>query len=178
MSRPPFDLTTLPCTAEDLRECYLEKRMSSRAIAVQFGISVYRVRGALKVLDLPIPAERTGADQPGHALERYYAAYQKSALARSHVFALTQARFAELVSQPCSYCGIAPAKKVGVCFFSGIDRIDCHQGYVEGNVQPCCGTCNLAKQRMSEQAFIAWVLRAADHLRGSGCASPLQTGES
>ncbi len=124
-----------------------------------------------------IQAARTGADQAAHALSRHYRAYQKSARARSHAFALSPARFAELVSQPCSYCGIAPAKKVGARCFSGIDRIDSHQGYVEGNVRPCCGTCNLAKRRMSEQAFIAWVLRAADHLRGSGCASPLQAGE-
>src|SRR5260370_1181313 len=158
-------LTTLPCDAQALRECVLEQHLSPRAIAAQLGISVARVRSALRALDLPSPASPPRGDPSGHTLDRYYTSYQKSAAQRSHVFALSKERFAALVSESGSYCGRAPMRKVGACFFRGIDRIDSTLGYIEGNVRPCCGTYNRAKWRMSEQVCIAWILRAADHLR-------------
>jgi hypothetical protein len=45
--------------------------------------------------------------------------------------------FVSLVRQPCAYCGIEGR--------SSIDQVVPGVGYVEGNVAPCCWTCNDVK---------------------------------
>lgn len=44
-------------------------------------------------------------------------------------------------------------------FYNGIDRLDNSEGYIFGNVVPCCATCNFAKHTMSYTDFIHWAER-------------------
>jgi len=75
---------------------------------------------------------------------------------------------------PCAYCNTNPyhkfhrrptifdgTKRVGrICdrdnplVYSGIDRVDSSEGYSLGNVVPCCGFCNRAKDDWTLDEFI------------------------
>jgi len=156
---------SLPADPQLLRVWVLEEHLPPAAIATRLGVSAARVRMALRRLELPCLSARPGLTQREQALARYYALYQKSAEKRAHEFALTFEFFATLVSESCAYCGSEPTRNVGGWRFSGIDRVENDRGYLPDNVRPCCSTCNLAKRRMSEQDFIAWILRAAAHLQ-------------
>lgn len=48
--------------------------------------------------------------------------------------------------RPCTYCGHNT--------FGGIDRIDNTKGYISGNMNPCCWTCNSIKKDLSIEEFI------------------------
>lgn len=50
----------------------------------------------------------------------------------------------------CYYCGDPPSFEN----LNGIDRVDNSMGYIEGNIVPCCTTCNMRKGKMSEDEFI------------------------
>lgn len=39
---------------------------------------------------------------------------------------------------------------------NGIDRIDSNDGYVQGNVVPCCKYCNMAKMDRTQDEFLKW----------------------
>ena len=47
--------------------------------------------------------------------------------------------------------------------YNGLDRVNNGLGYVEGNVVPCCETCNTAKQNLDLPAFFEWVQRVYEH---------------
>lgn len=65
-------------------------------------------------------------------------------------FFLTEDKFISIIKQPCFYCGESELVHT-------IDRIDSKQGYVEGNVVPACLMCNVAKNKYSQDVFLAWV---------------------
>lgn len=83
-----------------------------------------------------------------------YASYIKSAKARGYPFELTKEEFAEIVMQPCVYCGdVLTQEKYrktmnGSFKYTGIDRYDNTKGYVIGNCVPCCKKCNRIKTDM------------------------------
>lgn len=89
---------------------------------------------------------------------------------QGHKFNLTKEQVRNLVTQPCQYCGILPAQiskgkgLYGDFLYNGIDRVDSNLGYVEGNVVPCCWSCNRAKSSSTVEEFKAWVVRAYEHL--------------
>jgi hypothetical protein len=89
--------------------------------------------------------------------------YRVNAVNRGHVFDLDRVTFAELLAKNCRYCNAPPAQQLfryGAAFvYNGIDRIDNTGGYVEGNVDACCGDCNRGKLTRSEPEFLAWVAR-------------------
>lgn len=76
--------------------------------------------------------------------------YVGSARRRGLEFALTREHFEHLIACDCEYCGASPAP------LNGIDRVDNSFGYVEGNVATACRQCNVAKQTMSVDQFVAW----------------------
>jgi hypothetical protein len=41
---------------------------------------------------------------------------------------------------------------------SGIDRRDNELGYTVTNSVPCCPACNVAKAKMNEAEFRAWII--------------------
>ncbi len=72
-----------------------------------------------------------------------------------------------LTARPCVFCGDNGTSTMntrrGRFNYTGVDRIDSDKGYILGNVQPCCWTCNRAKSNMSQDDFLAWVSRLIAH---------------
>lgn len=52
---------------------------------------------------------------------------------------LTKEQVEDLLLQPCKYCG--------KCHSMGIDRIDSSKDYTLDNCVPCCGMCNIMKNK-------------------------------
>ncbi len=65
---------------------------------------------------------------------------RKAAYARGFTFSISIVEYCAIIAQPCTYCG-GPLPEVG----SGLDRIDPLEGYITGNVLPCCEDCNRIK---------------------------------
>jgi hypothetical protein len=95
--------------------------------------------------------------------------YKRGAQKRELEWALTDCQFDELIKQDCHYCASAPAQKSkvkgcrGDLIYNGIDRVRNEQGYVTGNVVPCCFVCNSMKRTMSLERFIAHLRKVVDH---------------
>lgn len=95
--------------------------------------------------------------------------YKRHARDRGIDFHLTRSRFEILIRSRCDYCGdpagnLKKTKNLPKGFpHNGVDRIDSKRPYEDGNVVPCCGTCNRAKAAMSREAFIALARRIAFH---------------
>lgn len=70
------------------------------------------------------------------------------AKARGILVGINQQQHEVLLALPCHWCGGA-LNKTG----SALDRLDSHQGYVIGNVVPCCGDCNRAKGDLTVEEF-------------------------
>lgn len=81
------------------------------------------------------------------------------AIRRGHDWRLTDDQALAILTKPCAYCGDRPRKihaPTGTRY-GGIDRIDSNIGYEEGNVVPCCTSCNVAKNDKSVEDFEAHV---------------------
>jgi hypothetical protein len=83
---------------------------------------------------------------------------------------LDKEQFREIISQPCFYCGVENSNDFGNKHgfnggiqYNGIDRVDNAQGYVSGNVVPCCRACNIAKNDRSIAEFREWAKRLYGH---------------
>ncbi len=63
---------------------------------------------------------------------------KKKSKERKLDFDLTEEQYINLVDNLCYYCQTSYRKECG----TGLDRIDNKKGYVNGNVLPCCGSCN------------------------------------
>ena len=65
------------------------------------------------------------------------------------------------------YCGamdsMEAVKHKDRLLHNGIDRVDNSKGYHPENCVPCCKTCNIAKQSMSVEEFLAWARRVIGH---------------
>ena len=105
------------------------------------------------------PGRAAGTEVFGH--------YRASARKRGLAFELDREDFDRLTAQPCHYCGAPPANRHtrrhfhGAFVYSGIDRKDSALGYVEDNCLPCCAVCNVMKQDLPYDAFVAHVHRIA-----------------
>lgn len=65
-------------------------------------------------------------------------------------FSLTLNEYKDIISKPCRYCNCDISQETG----SGLDRILNEQGYITGNVSPCCGSCNQRRSKsMSANEF-------------------------
>ena len=179
--RVPSTLKKYDFTYKELYDCYISKRLSTRQIGKIYGVSRATVSKTLKQLKIPArpfstkPRIVIGGYQG--SLRNFYNRYKESARLRDISFQLSLEVFETIVTQHCYYCGCKPTIKVGKHLFGGIDRVDNNQGYIPGNARPCCGTCNKAKLARSEQEFISWVLRTAEHLQSKITTSE-QGGES
>lgn len=87
-----------------------------------------------------------------------YKRYQSGASRRDLEFSLTFEQFARIVKKNCAYCGIMP--KAGL---TGVDRIDSSKGYIMGNCNPACKTCNISKWTLSKTEFLGMVKRIYKH---------------
>lgn len=86
-----------------------------------------------------------------------FSQYKYSAKKREFVFEITKDDYLTFTQLPCRFCRreITPDNK------SGIDRIDNDLGYVDGNLQPCCGECNHMRGRKSVDDFLDMCARVA-----------------
>lgn len=95
--------------------------------------------------------------------------YKRHAKRRNLSWELTAENVADIICQPCYYCGVRNSNKKYTknCKegfeYNGIDRVDNTSGYILGNVVPCCKTCNSAKSNMSQIEFVLWAKRVAEH---------------
>jgi 5-methylcytosine-specific restriction endonuclease McrA len=90
-------------------------------------------------------------------------------LKRRHLpFDLSKGQYRYLIRCQCSYCGEPPFARYHIStesspflevVYTGIDRKDVNQGYVDTNVVPCCKICNYAKGVKSVEEFYTWVNR-------------------
>jgi len=66
----------------------------------------------------------------------------------------TLEEFTSFTSQPCAYCGATFP-------YVGVDRIQNCRGYEEGNLAPCCWTCNEKKNSDTFEEWRDWAMRFA-----------------
>lgn len=99
-------------------------------------------------------------------LRTLYGCTTRSAARRGYVFDISFEQFCVLVQTDCRYCGVPPSQVFRTpngtwdrFRHGGIDRRDNQGGYTFVNCVPCCKTCNVAKQGLTEAGFIAWVGR-------------------
>jgi hypothetical protein len=78
--------------------------------------------------------------------EQRYKKYVRSAAERGFQWNLTRDQFMKFWQLPCVHCG-TPIATIG------LDRIDSKLPYQEGNIEPCCSTCN---QMKSDRATVDW----------------------
>jgi hypothetical protein len=88
-----------------------------------------------------------------------YQTYKSNAKKRGIVFDVLFDEFRVLVTGKCVYCGDDA---------TGIDRVDNARGYVEGNMESCCGTCNHMKWVLSRDDFIAKCRAIVDRVMVTG----------
>ena len=95
--------------------------------------------------------------------------YQRAAKSRKLVWAMTEETFDRLTSEPCHYCGAPPSNRrqqtgdPAPFIYSGIDRVQNDDGYVDGNVVPCCRICNRAKSDLPYADWLTYLIRIKTH---------------
>lgn len=98
-----------------------------------------------------------------------YASRRRDAINRKKDWTLTKKEFKYLTKRNCFYCGIEPTQVFkqnranGSYTYNGVDRINSSKGYVQGNVRPCCATCNRAKNVLTEGEFGEWLIKIYDY---------------
>jgi hypothetical protein len=79
-----------------------------------------------------------------------YSLSKLSAISRNILFDVSKEYF-DTKKQACCYlCG----KQNSEIHQNGIDRVDSSIGYIESNIQSCCGTCNIMKSNYSLDSFL------------------------
>ena len=102
---------------------------------------------------------------PGHAASRaVWNYYKRNAKTRGLGWELSWEAFSTMIRSPCYYCGIMNGTITRMphgdtLAHNGIDRKDNSLGYNVDNAVPCCKICNLAKNNLSEDEFVAWIER-------------------
>jgi 5-methylcytosine-specific restriction endonuclease McrA len=88
-----------------------------------------------------------------------YPQYKWAAKRRKYDFEMTKEQYLDLIDSPCTYCrrAITDTNK------SGIDRRDSAKGYINGNMNPCCGECNFMKGSSTPGEFQEMVMRVASN---------------
>lgn len=92
---------------------------------------------------------------------RIYADYKNRSTKKSQEFLLSLELFKKLIFSDCSYCGESGSNVKRVrnrkVKYNGIDRIDSSKGYIVGNVQTCCKSCNSMKMDMPIRDFLTQI---------------------
>lgn len=87
-----------------------------------------------------------------HTPKYRYRRYKADAKRRGREFDLTLEQFESLVVQPCFYCNDSES-------LIGIDRINNEIGYKIENCTPCCRICNVAKNIISYEEWIDYIMQ-------------------
>jgi len=110
-------------------------------------------------------AQRRYTENP--ALNMKVSQYIFNAKRKKVPLSLSRTELADLMKQPCHYCGQVPSdlakRRSHSVFCNGIDRVDNALGYTKDNSVSCCSACNMAKRVMSKAEFLSWVTRVYNH---------------
>lgn len=79
-----------------------------------------------------------------------YTDYKSRANRKDLEFNLSKSFFNEKIKEPCYLCD----KKISQTHKNGLDRFDSDIGYIETNVNSCCGNCNMIKRDYNYDDFI------------------------
>mmetsp|Transcript_31693 Transcript_31693/g.74026 ORF Transcript_31693/g.74026 Transcript_31693/m.74026 type:complete len:490 (-) Transcript_31693:174-1643(-) len=91
----------------------------------------------------------------------------------SKTHCLTNEEFKKIVAMPCHYCGKAsdPPRH-----HNGLDRLDNSlRLYSAANVVSCCGTCNFAKGKFTEDFFLSQCKIIAEHWSSAVTATEIDS---
>lgn len=88
-----------------------------------------------------------------------YNTYKRDSKRRGIKFSLSKKQFYSFENKPCRYCG---EKVVPI----SLDRIDNDLGYIDGNVDACCHTCNSLKHIFEEKIFLEHVKKIYKYCYG------------
>mmetsp|Transcript_133769 Transcript_133769/g.286081 ORF Transcript_133769/g.286081 Transcript_133769/m.286081 type:complete len:450 (-) Transcript_133769:278-1627(-) len=87
----------------------------------------------------------------------------------SKTHSLSNADFNRIVAQPCHYCG---KRSDPPQHYNGLDRLDnALRVYTIENSVSCCGTCNMAKGKLSEEFFLEQCRTIAARFTAAGVAA-------
>lgn len=78
---------------------------------------------------------------------------------KNREFLVSKEEFARILTQNCSYCNSTPEETTMT-----IDRIDSKKGYIDGNMQACCNTCNTMKMHLPESLFKDQIVKVYNNL--------------
>jgi len=83
-------------------------------------------------------------------LRSRYAHGKYNAKKRKKEHTLTFEEYEVLMNSNCTYCNGSIKDETGI----GLDRLDNTKGYIQGNVVPCCKSCNrIRKDSMASEEF-------------------------
>jgi len=88
-------------------------------------------------------------------IRRRFLSYKANAERRKIYFSLTLSDFKIITNQRCYYCGDFGN--------NGIDRVDNNNGYLVGNIAPCCKLCNISKGNRNVNDFISHAYKIASY---------------
>lgn len=77
---------------------------------------------------------------------RRFSHYKGAAKAKGRIFDISFKYFMQFWQKSCIYCGTEIST-------IGLDRINSKEGYIAGNIQPCCILCNRIKSNLTIQEF-------------------------
>jgi hypothetical protein len=80
--------------------------------------------------------------------------YKIAARSTGKAWELTDEEVFSFFDSLCHYCGDPPQE------LNGMDRKNSAEGYVKGNVVPCCTYCNYLKRETNYDDFVAFLARA------------------
>lgn len=97
-----------------------------------------------------------------------YNTYRYNGRKRGYTWDLSLDYFKKITGQDCHYCGASPSNEMrldenALYTYNGIDRLDNTIGYTPDNVVSCCGRCNIMKQDLTANEFIAHAHAIASH---------------
>jgi hypothetical protein len=101
--------------------------------------------------------------------------YKKNALQRGYSFELSDNYFTDLIFSNCYYCNVTPNNKIkkgnkSICY-NGVDRKDNNDNYTESNCVPCCGKCNIMKNKWSHDDFLSHITKIINNFNTEENAS-------
>ncbi len=114
--------------------------------------------------------KRIRLDNYGAIKRKIYRRYKYGAIERNLIFDLSFDYFISIIEKKCYYCNaegyIKTSTNKNHPFYksNGIDRIDSYNGYVIGNVVPCCRNCNVSKNDKTQKEFAEWIINVYNNL--------------
>jgi hypothetical protein len=158
------------CDCGNITESRNDRLLYGRLVRCGHGCKIDRrsflYPDKLKIFQLK---RRTSIDHI--AVSQVFSSTKRGARTRCIEFSLKRDDVRRIINNPCHYCGNTGGNTFSITRFgnkevynyNGIDRLDNSAGYTIGNIVPCCGSCNKAKQCMSESEFKAFISRIYNH---------------